>query len=111
VLKEAKGLTELQLSGNNIQDKGVEILTHGLVACEKLRELWLSTNNITDRGATCLAGVLPRCTSLTELSISYNEKIGRAGVRALQEAEEGSSVTVDVRQRLWTRGSGGGASE
>jgi Ran GTPase-activating protein (RanGAP) involved in mRNA processing and transport len=108
VLKEAKGLTELQLSGNNIQDKGVEILTHGLVACEKLRELWLSTNNITDRGATCLAGVLPRCTSLTELFISYNEKIGRAGVRALQEAEEGSSVTVDVRQRLWTRGSGGG---
>jgi Ran GTPase-activating protein (RanGAP) involved in mRNA processing and transport len=108
VLKEAKGLTELQLSGNDIQDKGVEILTHGLVACENLRELWLSTNNITDRGATCLAGVLPRCTSLTELFISYNEKIGRAGVRALQEAEEGSSVTVDVRQRLWTRGSGGG---
>jgi hypothetical protein len=35
VLKEAKGLTELQLSGNNIQDKGVEILTHGLLdVCE-----------------------------------------------------------------------------
>jgi len=111
VLKEAKGLTELQLSGNNIQDKGVEILTHGLVTCEKLQELWLNKNNITDRGATCLAQVLPRCTSLTELFISYNEEIGGAGMRALQEAEEGSNVTVDVRQRLWTRGSGGGASE
>ncbi len=100
VLEKYK-LTKLQLSSNNMQDEGVEILARGLAQCPQLQELCLTNNNVSDAGASCLAGVLSKCTALTTLYVSFN-KIGAAGVQILRDAG-GADLEIAADKRTWRR--------
>jgi hypothetical protein len=73
----------LELAGNSLGDRGVEILARG--DFPSLSELHISWNEIGDRGPRALAGArgLPK---LVDLNLRRNA-IGDAGVRALCESD------------------------
>ncbi|KAG7487362.1 hypothetical protein MATL_G00022450 [Megalops atlanticus] len=80
----SSSLRELDLSDNDVQDSGVELLCVGLgnPHC-KLETLRLSGCQITERGCGYLASVLHSNPSqLRELDLSYNHP-GDSGVRVL----------------------------
>ncbi|XP_036378002.1 NACHT, LRR and PYD domains-containing protein 3-like [Megalops cyprinoides] len=80
----SSSLRELDLSDNDLQDSGVELLCVGLGKPQcKLETLRLSGCQITERGCGYLASVLHSNPShLRELDLSYNHP-GDSGVRAL----------------------------
>ena len=88
-------MRELDLSDNQIVDRGVEILTDFLLSerCV-LEKLHLGSNGITDRGANSLSNMLKKNRSLTHLMLNRNS-IGNAGVHLLS-----SVLTVENRSLL-----------
>ena len=104
VLEDCQGLTYLNIARNNVHDDGVQRLTQGLRSCPTLKELSLANNHVTDDGASGLAEVLPQCTALTKLCLSHNEKIGRAGERALASSVRFDlPLTIELLQRSWMK--------
>ena len=77
-------LTSLNLSGNNITDKGVKLLSEVLVNNNKLRRLNLNDNNITDKGVKLLSEGLVNNNKLRSLNLSFNN-ITDKGVKLLSE--------------------------
>ncbi|KAG7487356.1 hypothetical protein MATL_G00022370 [Megalops atlanticus] len=84
ISSNSSSLRELDLSDNELQDSGVELLSAGLgnPHC-KLEKLRLSGCRVTERGCVSLASALHSNPShLRELDLSYNHP-GDSGVRAL----------------------------
>ncbi|XP_072893968.1 NACHT, LRR and PYD domains-containing protein 3-like [Hemitrygon akajei] len=74
-------LTELNLSGNELGDSGVKLVTAALRKSEcKIQKLWLYGVGLTDSGAEDLASALSTNQTLTELELSGNE-LGDSGVK------------------------------
>ena len=84
VLVNNNKLRSLNLRGNNITDKGAKFLSEVLVNNNKLRSLNLSVNNITDKGVKFLSEVLVNNNKLRSLNLSYNN-ITDKGVKLLSE--------------------------
>ncbi|XP_036378004.1 NLR family CARD domain-containing protein 3-like [Megalops cyprinoides] len=89
ISSNSSSLRELDLSDNDLQDSGVELLSAGLgnPHC-KLETLRLSLCGVTERGCVSLASALrSNPTNLEELDLSYNHP-GNSGMRALSAGLE-----------------------
>ncbi|XP_061573795.1 NLR family CARD domain-containing protein 3-like isoform X2 [Cololabis saira] len=102
-------LQELDLSHNNIQDSGVQLLCSGLEKQRcKLETLRLSFCEVTGLGCSSLAlAVMSNPTRLKELDLSYNH-LGEEGPRLLSRVleEAGCQFTrlrVDHNAEHWLR--------
>ncbi|XP_049333108.1 NACHT, LRR and PYD domains-containing protein 12-like isoform X2 [Astyanax mexicanus] len=86
---ENSSLKELDLSNNDLQDSGVELLSAGLKSSQcKLQILRLSGCMITDKGCCSLASALISNPShLKELDLTYNHP-GESGVKLLSDRLE-----------------------
>ncbi|XP_049333070.1 NACHT, LRR and PYD domains-containing protein 3 isoform X2 [Astyanax mexicanus] len=86
---ENSSLKELDLSNNDLQDSGVELLSAGLKSSQcKLQILRLSGCMITDKGCYSLASALILNPShLKELDLTYNHP-GESGVKLLSDRLE-----------------------
>ncbi|XP_049333052.1 NLR family CARD domain-containing protein 3-like isoform X4 [Astyanax mexicanus] len=86
---ENSSLKELDLSNNDLQDSGVELLSAGLKNSQcKLQILRLSGCMITDKGCCSLASALILNPShLKELDLTYNHP-GESGVKLLSDRLE-----------------------
>ena len=81
-LRGCEVLSELDLSGNVIQDAGTESLSEALRCC-KLQRLSLASNCMGPSGALAVAGVLKHVyKSLDTLDLSYN-RLGDVGAVCL----------------------------
>uniref|UniRef100_W5LKU6 B30.2/SPRY domain-containing protein n=1 Tax=Astyanax mexicanus TaxID=7994 RepID=W5LKU6_ASTMX len=86
---ENSSLKELDLSNNDLQDSGVELLSAGLKSSQcKLQILRLSGCMITEKGCCSLASALILNPShLKELDLTYNHP-GESGVKLLSDRLE-----------------------
>ncbi|XP_065119578.2 NLR family CARD domain-containing protein 3-like isoform X2 [Paramisgurnus dabryanus] len=86
LISNSSSLTELNLSGNKLQDSGVKILSDGLKNTNcKLKILNLWSCSIGDEGFAALASALRSNPShLTELNLSYNN-LGDLGVKLISD--------------------------
>ncbi|XP_041660617.1 uncharacterized protein LOC121521001 isoform X2 [Cheilinus undulatus] len=107
VLSSNSQLQELDLSRNDLQDLGVQLLSAGLGSLKcRLEILRLSHCGITEEGCASLASALKSNPShLRELDLSYNHP-GEAGVRLLCERLEDpkcplEKLNVDHDEELW----------
>lgn len=100
-----KSLTHLNLSNNNIPDKGAVSVAYLLdVTCgSMLTFLNLNSNRISDTGAKALAGQLRGNHMLATLDLGYN-LIGSTGGVALAEAFEETMEEVKTNTFLQSIG-------
>ncbi|XP_059816076.1 NACHT, LRR and PYD domains-containing protein 3-like [Hypanus sabinus] len=91
-------LTELNLSGNELGDSGVKLVSAALRNPEcKIQKLWLGNVGLTDSGAEDLVSALNTNPSLTELDLSSN-KLGDSGVKLVSAALRKPECKI---QKLW----------
>lgn len=79
-LKVCSGLRSLDLSRNQIGDKGLVDIMNAISESKTLKRFVISANRIGDAGAEHIANTLPHCKSLGVLDVSFN-LIGNAGVQ------------------------------
>ncbi|XP_072892503.1 ribonuclease inhibitor-like [Hemitrygon akajei] len=78
-LSRNTSLTELNLSGNELADSGVKLVSAALRDAKcKIQELWMHSVGLTDSGAEDLASALSTNPSLTELSLASNSLTDRS---------------------------------
>uniref|UniRef100_A0A3B1K798 B30.2/SPRY domain-containing protein n=1 Tax=Astyanax mexicanus TaxID=7994 RepID=A0A3B1K798_ASTMX len=98
VLKlENSSLKELDLSNNNLQDLGVDLLSTGLKSSHcKLQTLRLSGCMITEKGCSSLASALSSNPShLKELDLTYNHP-GESGEKLLSARLEDPHCSLET---------------
>ncbi|XP_076138809.1 NACHT, LRR and PYD domains-containing protein 3-like [Alosa pseudoharengus] len=97
VLTQSSSLIrELDLSGNKIQDCGVEKLSRGLENPKcKLKQLKLTNCSLTERSCAILASVLSTGSSLRELNLSGN-RIQDAGVKLFTDGLKSTCCKLKV---------------
>ena len=78
-------LQSLDISCNTISSDGILALSSCLKICKKLCKLNISNNNITDVGANYLSEVIQVNTTLQELNVSKN-LISKGGIMKIVEA-------------------------
>ncbi|XP_030584045.1 NACHT, LRR and PYD domains-containing protein 3-like [Archocentrus centrarchus] len=107
VLSSNSQLRELDLSRNDLQDLGVQLLSVGLGSSRcRLETLRLSRCGITEDGCVSLASALKSNPShLRELDLSYNHP-GVSGVKVLSEQLENpkcrlEELNVDHNEEHW----------
>ncbi|XP_028420839.1 NACHT, LRR and PYD domains-containing protein 3-like isoform X3 [Perca flavescens] len=85
LISKSSGLEELDLSGNNLLDSGVELLSHGLKSPNcKLQRLHLKNCMLTAASCRSLSLAFSKSSDLKELNLSYN-KLEVQGVKLLTD--------------------------
>jgi Leucine-rich repeat (LRR) protein len=80
---EFTALTQLNLWGNYLGDKGIERLTHCIDSCTGLTDLNLGSNGMnSEDGVETLTTFLARCPEFTRLDLSSND-LGSASMQRL----------------------------
>ncbi|XP_051797867.1 NLR family CARD domain-containing protein 3-like isoform X2 [Acanthochromis polyacanthus] len=94
---QSSGVTELDLSNNNLQDSGVESLSAGLQSPHcKLEALRLSGCLVTEEGCASLASALSfKSSHLRELDLSYNHP-GDSGEKMLRAKVQDPHCRLDT---------------
>lgn len=71
MLQNSKTIRELDLSGNNIGDKGVQIVTNALKNKQKqqLQSLSLAENGMGNKGCILVCELVTKCPTLKELML------------------------------------------
>ncbi|XP_062387963.1 NACHT, LRR and PYD domains-containing protein 12-like [Sardina pilchardus] len=83
VLQSPNSLIELDLSHNDLEDSGVQLLSKGLSSPHcKLQTLRLAECKLTEKSCGIVAAVLQSPNSLIELDLSHND-LGDSGVQLL----------------------------
>ena len=103
-LEECFGLSrtmkDLNLSGNQIGDEGVEIVINALSNKKKLslHTLGFSNNGITSRGCKLICEFIKKCPYMEELLLSNNE-IDNEGaqhlIAALKNKKQFKNIEID----------------
>ena len=78
-------LEELDLSFNDLGDRGAELLSEGITNTKALKVLYIGSNDIGPLGTTMIANSLSNNVTLEKLNISSNP-IGQHGAIALSNA-------------------------
>ena len=74
------GISEMNLSMNNIRSEGVkQLLDFPTHLIDGLESLYLDRNNLNSGACTALAHFIPRIPHLKRLSLSDNPAIGQGG--------------------------------
>ena len=88
-VKEAESLLSkidtIDLSGNNIGDKGIKVLAKTLENNKTIHTIDLFNNNIGVEGIKVLAKTLENNKTIHTINLSYNS-IGDEGIKALAKA-------------------------
>ncbi|XP_059817093.1 NACHT, LRR and PYD domains-containing protein 3-like [Hypanus sabinus] len=103
-------LTELNLSGNELEDSGVKQVSAALRNPEcKIQKLRLGNVGLTDSGAEDLVSALSTNPSLMELDLSDN-KLGDSGVKLVSAALRNPECKIQKLElyRIGLTGSGAG---
>ncbi|XP_073730015.1 NLR family CARD domain-containing protein 3 isoform X10 [Misgurnus anguillicaudatus] len=102
LISNSSSLTELNLSGNKLQDSGVKLLSDGLKNTNcKLKILNLSRCNLTEKSCSSLSSVLiSNSSSLTELNLSYN-KLYDSGVKLLSDELKNTNCKLKILHLSW----------
>nr|XP_055063106.1 NACHT, LRR and PYD domains-containing protein 3-like isoform X1 [Misgurnus anguillicaudatus] len=97
LISNSSSLTELKLSGNELQDSGVKLLSDGLKNTNcKLKILHLSCCNLTEKSCSSLSSVLiSNSSSLTELNLS-NNKLQDSGVKILSDGLKNTNCKLKI---------------
>ncbi|XP_076879362.1 uncharacterized protein LOC143527887 isoform X2 [Brachyhypopomus gauderio] len=97
VFKSHSVLRVLDLSNNDVQDSGVELLSAGLMSLHcKLEILRLSGCMVTEKGCSSLASALSSNPSnLKELDLTYNHP-GDSGVKLLSARLEDPQFKLEI---------------
>ncbi|XP_043558886.1 NLR family CARD domain-containing protein 3-like isoform X1 [Chiloscyllium plagiosum] len=86
IMSSSRMLTNLNLSNNNLGDRGIRILSTALKAAQcRVQTLNLSNNNLSIGSWEELVSVLITNQTLRELNVSSN-RMGEAGLRTLSSA-------------------------
>lgn len=78
----------LELEGNNIGDKGIDLICNTIAGNSSIKYLNLNRNGITDKGAAYIGEMIYNNNSITALFLSWNEIKGEGAIvisKALME--------------------------
>ncbi|CAI2369640.1 unnamed protein product [Moneuplotes crassus] len=89
-----KKIVHLDLEGNNMGDYAVEIVCRALSIDSYIKYLNLSKNNISDRGAAALGDLIYNNCSITALFISWNEFRGEGAKYIAEGLQENTHIKV-----------------
>mmetsp|Transcript_50 Transcript_50/g.64 ORF Transcript_50/g.64 Transcript_50/m.64 type:complete len:619 (-) Transcript_50:94-1950(-) len=92
-------LERLDLDQTNVDCKGAGALVAGLSSNKSLKCLCLSGNSIDDEGIDVLVSCLPKCSKLEELHLSENGGISALGLKSLSNAFQAGSNLKHLRLR------------
>ena len=99
-LNLSRTIKELNLTGNNMGDDGIEIVIKALSSKKRqsLNNLCLSNNRITSAGCKMVCEFIKKCHSLEELHISNND-IDNVGanelIKVLRDKDNFSNIDID----------------
>ncbi|CAF1540590.1 unnamed protein product [Adineta steineri] len=95
LLRNNTTLTELNLSTNQLGDKGAQAAAKALQKNTTLTKLYLNQNQIGDEGAQVLGEALQNNTTLTILMLGNNQ-IGDKGAQALGEVLQKNATLIEL---------------
>ena len=90
LFKSTVALTELNLSENNLEDRGSIKLLEGLANCKRLKAFYISFNNITDDATLSLQNFVSIQGCLTSIDLK-NNKLSQQSLNMIYEAAPGLS--------------------
>nr|XP_055062447.1 NACHT, LRR and PYD domains-containing protein 12 [Misgurnus anguillicaudatus] len=89
-------LRELDLSGNDLQDSGLQQFLHGMENTErKLEALKLSWCNLTDKSCEMLSSILTSNSPVRDLDVSNND-LQDSGVKLISEALKSPNCKLEI---------------